>query len=148
MIEKNEVTLNKKQVKLLEEVVRRGKRTPQKRKRALALLRSFNGWTDKDISEKTDLTINAIVKIRKRFVESGFELTLNGFPKCGRTPIMTARDETRLCALARKKRPDGAAHKSMRTLAVEFVTLEGKRVSAETIRRTLNKNGNQTRASR
>jgi hypothetical protein len=85
------------------------------------------------------LLINCIEKIRKRFVDSGYEDTFYGLKKTGRIPILNGKEEARLVALSCQKAPDGVARKTLRTLAAEFVTEDGKHVSKDTIGKILKK---------
>ena len=59
------------------EVVKKFKGTSQKVKRANILLKADQGWTDAKIAEALDCRTKTVENIRKRFVEMGFEPTLD-----------------------------------------------------------------------
>jgi transposase len=135
------VTLTSEEIELLENILSKGKHTAQKRNRAQALLHAHNGWKDKDISESTGLTTQAIELLRKRFVEDGFETTLNGKKKQSRPRVLDGRAEAHLVALVCSQKPEGRARWTLRLLRDRLVAdLEDlKSISHETIRRTLKK---------
>jgi transposase len=81
----------------------------------------------------------AVETIRRRFVEKGFEETLKGKPYGHRPKSIDGEDEARLIMLACEEKPEGVRHGSLRYLSDKFVTLDGNKVSHETIRRTLKK---------
>lgn len=138
---KNQVSLKHDEIDKADAIVSRGKHSVELVKRARVLLLAHEGdLTDKEIAEKVDYTINAIVKIRKRFVDFGFEETLFGKKKTGRKPILSGKEEARLVALSSQKAPDGVSRKTSSSLADEFVTDDGKHVSRDTVRRTLKRN--------
>jgi transposase len=140
MVFKNEVCLTNKNISIIKNILYRERHTPQVYKRARALLLAHEGVTDTEISEKTLMSVPAIEKMRKRFVDNGFELTLYGAPKAGRPRILTAKDEANLIALACEKAPDGEARQTIRGLAGKFITQEGQHVCHDTVYRTLKKN--------
>lgn len=80
-----------------------------------------------------------IEQLRQRFVEEGYETTLNGKAHAKNPTLIGGDDEVRLIALAREKKPDGVRHRSLRYLSDKFTTLDGLKVSHETIRRVLKK---------
>ena len=79
--EKYIVRLSEQERRELKTIVKKLKGTSQKVKRALVLLKAdANGpnWTNQKIRDLTDLSIQAIVNIRKRLVTEGFEIALGG----------------------------------------------------------------------
>ena len=81
-------------------------------------------------------------QLRQRFVEEGFETTLEGKPRGHRPKAIGGADEARLIALVCSPKPDGSARWTLRLLADKWSTLahtETKKLSRETIRRTLKK---------
>lgn len=136
------ITLTDAELLVLEDILARGKHTAQKRKRAQAMLHAHQGMTDKENAAICGMHTRSIQEIRKHFVEHGFELTLNGFPKKPRSKKLNVADEARLIALACETRPDGHSHWSLRILQDKFLSLENvtvESVSHETIRKTLKK---------
>lgn len=82
-MKKHKVTLTQSEREILEGIIRRGKYVATKLKRAYALLgcdQSSGGksMTDEQISLAYGMRVRTIEKLRKRFVEEGFEIALNG----------------------------------------------------------------------
>jgi len=141
------VTLTDIEIALLEDMLNKGKYAAQKRKRAFALLHVHKGWTDRQISDASGMTVNAIQLLRQRFVEHGFEATLAGLPKQARPRIIDGNAEAHLVALACSEKPAGHKRWTLRILAEKLVALGCvEEVSHETIRQVLKKR-NQTLAA-
>ena len=139
MTKKYRVTLTAEERKTLQEILNRGKHNAQKRKRAQALLLCDEQFTDDEIAERAGMHRRGVEAIRQRFVEEGFEVTLEGKPAGHRPRAIQGEDEARLIALVCSPKPDGYDHWTLRLLSDRFVTLENKKVSREAIRRTLKK---------
>lgn len=126
------------------EVVKKLKGTSQKVKRANMLLKADQGWTDAKIAEALDCRTKTVENIRKRFVEDGFEQTLDRKPR--KTPpvgkLLDGEQEARIIALRLGDPPQGFAKWTLRLLARKVVEREiVPAVSHQTIRRTLKKTG-------
>jgi transposase len=142
MTKKYNVTLTEEERNVLEDILNKGKHSARKRKRAQALLLADEQMSDEAIAERAGMHRRGIEEIRQRFVEEGFELTLEGKPRRSRPLVIQGEDEARLIALACSPKPDGYDHWTLRLLRDTLVTLEGvtvKQVSHETIRQTLKK---------
>jgi transposase len=139
MTKKYMVTLTEEERKFLRGILNKGKQNAQKRKRAQALLLADDKITDEEIAERAGMHRRGIENLRQRFVEEGFEVTLEGKPKGHRSRIIQGADEARLIALTCSKKPDGYDHWTLRLLSDTFVTLDNKKVSYEAIRQTLKK---------
>jgi hypothetical protein len=88
------------------------------------------------------MSVRGLEQLRERFVEEGFETTLNGKRKGHRPRSIQGEDEARLIALACGPKPEGRTRWTLRLLAETWTTLahtDTKTVSYETIRRTLKK---------
>jgi transposase len=136
------VTLTEEERELLHDRLNKGKHNAQKRKRAQALLLSDEGYIDVMIAERTGMSRRRLEQMRQRFVEEGFEVTLEGKPKGHRPRVLPGKDEARLVALVCGPKPDGCTRWTLRLLQETWTTLantETKTVSYETIRRTLKK---------
>ena len=136
------VTLTKDEKKILKEIVNKGKQTAEKRKRANALLLADENYTDDMIADRTGLSRRGLEQLRQRFVEEGFEVTLNGKPRGHKPKLLGGKDEARLIALVCGPKPDGRTRWSLRLLADTWKTLahtDVKTISRETVRRTLKK---------
>lgn len=126
------------------EVVRKLKGTSQKVKRANILLKADAAWTDAKIAEALDCRTKTVENVRKRFVECGFEQTLNGKTR-ERPPVeklLDGEQEARIVALRLGEPPKGFGKWTLRLLARKVVELEiAESVSYQTVRRTLKKTG-------
>ena len=136
------VTLEKNEKALLKEIINKGKHSAEKRKRAQALLLADEKYTDDMIAERTGLSRRGLEQLRQRFVEEGFETTVNGKPRGHRPKSLGGKDEARLIALVCGPKPDGRTRWSLRLLADTWKTLahtDTKTISRDTVRRTLKK---------
>ena len=129
----------------LREVVKKLKGTSQKVKRANILLKadaSGPGWTDARIAEAFDCRTKTVENIRQRFVESGFDVVLQG--KKRDTPptakLLDGEQEAKIIAMRLGTPPKGYGKWTLRLLASKVVELEIiDSVSYQTVRRTLKK---------
>ena len=125
-----------------QEVVKKLKGTSQKVKRAQILLKADSGWTDAKIAEALDCRTKTIENVRKRFVEMGFEQTLER--KKRTTPpvekILDGEQEAKIIAMRLGDPPKGFGKWSLRLLARKIVELEiAPAISHQTVARTLKK---------
>jgi hypothetical protein len=75
------VTLTEDEETTLHIIINKGKRGAQKRKQAQALLLANEGHTDEAAAEWAVMSVRGIEDLRKRFVENGFESSLEGKPR-------------------------------------------------------------------
>ena len=136
------VTLTEDEKEILRGIIRKGKHSAERHKRAQALLLAEENYTDEIIAERSGLSRRGLEQLRQRFVEEGFEVTLKGKPRGHRPKVLGGEDEARLIALVRSPKPEGRTRWSLRLLAETWKTLaytDVKAISYETIRRTLKK---------
>lgn len=135
----------------LEGMQRRGKASARKLTRSRALLLSDQGesgpcWTDAQIAEALGMTCRAIEMLRKRAVEYGSLIAVEG-KKREPNPERRKFDgekEAKLIALACSKPPEGHQRWSLRLLADQLVELNiFKSVSHETVRQVMEKKRSQ-----
>jgi len=128
-----------------EEVVRKLKGTSQKVRRAQILLKAdANGpaWGDRQIAEAFGCRRQTVEKIRRRFVERGFEETLEGKKRsCApANKILDGEVEAKIIAMRLGPPPEGYGQWTLRLLARQVVALEiVESISYETVRRALKK---------
>ena len=108
------VTLTEDEKKMLIKIINKGKYSANKRKRAQALLLAEENYTDEMIADKAGMSSRGLEQLRQRFVEDGFEVTLEGKPRGHRPKALGAKDEARLIALACSPKPDGRSRWSLR----------------------------------
>jgi transposase len=133
------VTLSPDEREQLQAMVRGGKGSVRRVKRAQILLAADARSTDEEISLNVGAGTSTVYRTKQRFVEEGLEQALSEAPRPGAPRKLGASDESILIAVACSKPPAGRAKWTMQLLADEIVRLTvHKSVSAETIRRRLN----------
>ena len=147
------VTLTEDERKSLLELASKGKHNSQQILNALILLNcdksewNVNHSTNEEISRILNISMKKIDRVKKRFVEEGLEVALNG-KESDRiyTKKVDGDAEAHLVALSCSQPPEGFARWSLRLLADKAVELGYfEDISHETVRRTLKKR-NQTLA--
>ncbi len=141
------VTLIKEERDQLTEMTRTGTHAARKIIHALILLNVDRGphstdrQTNEEISKVLKIGMRTIDRVKKRFVEGGFEAALKMAPTSRVYEKMVDGDmEARLIALACGEPPKGYARWSLRLLADKLVELRiAESISYETVRRTLKK---------
>lgn len=140
------VTLTDEERSGLSQLIRAGKGAARKLAHARILLKADSGprgagWGDATIAESLEVGIATVERVRKQFVEEGFEAAL-----IRRKPSRTYRRkldgdaEAHLVALACGEAPKGHARWTLRLLADRMVALEYvDTVARETVRQTLKK---------
>jgi hypothetical protein len=139
------VRLSKEERDILQEVVKKLKGSSQKVRRAQILLKADAdgpGWNDSRIAEAFGCRRQTVEGIRQRFVETGFQETLDGkkrvSPPTGK--LLDGEQEAKIIATRLGPPPKGYANWTLRLLARKVVELEiVDAVSYETVRRTLKK---------
>jgi hypothetical protein len=142
------VILTDDERKSLCELVSKGKHNSQQILNALILLNcdkselNVNHSINEEISRVLNISMKKIDRVKKRFVEEGLEVALNGQE---RDRIYTKKvdgdAEAHLVALSCSEPPEGFARWSLRLIADKAVELGYfEDISHETVRRTLNKN--------
>ena len=141
------VTLTKDEREALNALTSKGKHRSQKILNALILLGcdegdcQVNRSTNDEISRILSISMRKIDRIKKRFVEEGFDIALNG--RKGSRIYAKKVDgdfEAHLIALSCSDSPEGFARWSLRLLADKAVELKYiDSVSHETVRRILKK---------
>ena len=119
--------------------------TGQKVRRAQILLKADAddlNWTDEQIATAFSCRTRTVERLRQRFVERGFEETLNRVER--KEPpvkrLLTGDQEIRIIATRLGEPPQGYNNWTLRLLARKVVELEiVDSVSYETVRRTLKK---------
>lgn len=140
------VTLTKDERETLEGLLAKGKAAARKLTRARILLKADSGehglgWTDDEIVDALDVSASTILRLRRRFVEEGFEAALEDKPSARvYARRLDGAAEAHLVALACSSPPDGRATWTLQLLADRLVELDVvDSVSYETVRRTLKK---------
>ena len=152
-LKKYTVTLTKEEREELKKLVSKGTHKSQKYRNALILLGCDKGEfqeersTNETISRVLNISMRKIDRAKKRFIEEGLEITLNG-KKGDRVykKIVDGDAEAHIVALSCTNPPEGYCRWTLRLLADKAVELEYvDNISHETIRQILKKR-NQTMA--
>lgn len=136
------VRLTDSERKVCTEVIGKLKGTGQKVRRAQILLKADAdgpAWADAQIAEAFSCRTKTVENVRQRFVELGFEQTLDRkkSPTAGAKKLL---DEAKIIAMRLGSPPEGYGKWTLRLLARKVVELEVvETVSHETVRQTLKK---------
>ena len=141
------VTLTGAEREELAGLLSRGKADVRKLKHAQVLFRAGAseegpGWPDVRIAEAVGIGVATVERVRRRFVEEGFEAALSPYRGGKRLYArkLDGEQEAHLVALACSAPPEGHGRWTLRLLAGRMVALEHTdTVSHETVRRTLQK---------
>ena len=135
--QKYPVRLTDEEREQLRTITRIGKQSARVIQRAQILLWSDEGKQDKEVIERLDCAPLTVASTRERWVR---EKRLEDLPRLGSKPMLDAKQESLLIALACSDAPEGRDEWTMQLLAdklVELKVVEG--ISDETVRRTLKK---------
>jgi len=141
------VRLSKEERNTLREVIKKLKGGSQKARRAQILLKADAdgpAWTDGRIAEAFGCRRQTVENMRQRFVECGFQETLDGKRRANppTEKLLDGEQEAKIIATRLGPPPKGYANWTLRLLARKVVELEiVEAVSYETVRRTLKKTG-------
>jgi transposase len=141
------VKLNGEQRQQLEQLVSSGKAPARKIMHAHILLKADESqdgphWPDEQIQQAFGVGASTIWRVRRRFVEQGWDAALNRRPQPERPEKrkLNGELEAHLIAITCGEKPEGEGRWSLRLLANKLVVLhEVDEVSYETVRRILKK---------
>ena len=146
MKKKYNVTLTEAERQLLQAMLSRGKVAARKLVHARILLKADAssggpGWNDDQIAEGLEVGRATVERVRREFVEEGFDAALERRKPCRQYDRTLDGDgEAHLIALACQKPPEGRSRWTLRLLADRMVQLEyAEQVCYQTVRRTLKK---------
>jgi len=135
--QKYPVRLTDEEREQLRSITRSGKQKARVIQRAQILLWSDEGKRDKEVVELLGCAPLTVANIRQRWVQ---EKRLEDLPRLGSKPMLDAKQESLLIALACSDAPEGRDEWTMQMLADKLVELKAvERISDETVRRTLKK---------
>lgn len=147
-MKKYKITLTKQERKELKSITKKGRRNAKTIRNALILLNCDEGSYGKkviseDISKILNIGMRTIDRVKKIFVEEGYEAAVFGVMRKSKRVygrIIDGETEAHLIALSCSNAPEGYSKWSLRLLADKMVELKYvEEVSYETIRRTLKK---------
>ncbi len=140
------VTLSKKEREYLLSIIKKGSHKSRKQRNALILLNCDQGEfsekaTNQEICKILKIGMRTIDRLKKCFVEEGFDVALNG-KKSDRVykKKVDGDVEAHLIALSCSEAPEGFSRWSLRLLVDKMVELKYvDSISYETIRKVLKK---------
>jgi len=131
----------------LESLIRGGRTSVRRVKRALVLLAADEGDKDEVVAGKARVSTGTVERIRQRFFEEGLQAALSERPRPGKSPMLDGRQEAYVIALACSEPPEGRVRWTLRLLANRLVELEiVEGISHHTVERLLKK-GNSSPGS-
>ena len=140
------VTLTEEERRLLQTMLSRGKAAARKLVHARILLKAdaspgSPAWNDDQIAEGLDVGRATVERVRREFVEEGFEAALERRkPRRQYQRKLDGDGEAHLIALACGQAPEGRRRWTLRLLADRMVQLEQvDHLSYETVREVLKK---------
>lgn len=140
------VNLTEEERSFLLELTSKGKCKVRTLKRAYILLKANigpggPGLKDIEIKDAVNVDVTTVERIRKLFVEEGFDIALNGRPgEYRQLPKIDGEKEAHLITLACSEPPEGREKWNLRLLAKKMVELDiVDSISHETIRKALKK---------
>ncbi len=135
--QKHPVKLTNEELEYLRNVTRTGKQSSRVLTRTQILLWSDEGKPDKEIIALLKCAPMAVTATRERWVK---EKRLEDLPRAGVKPLLDAKEESLLVALACSDAPEVRSEWTMQLLADKLVELKVvERISDETVRRVLKK---------
>jgi Homeodomain-like domain len=141
------VRLSRRERNTLLEIIKKLRGSSQKVRRAQILLKADGkgaAWSDSYIAEAYGCRRQTVEMIRQRFVECGFQETLEGRKRSNppTEKLLDGEQEAKIIATRLGPPPKGYANWTLRLLARKVVELEiVEAISYETVRRTLKKTG-------
>jgi len=135
--QKHPVKLTNEEREYLRILTRTGKQSARVMTRAQILLWSDEGKQDKEIISLLNCAPMTVAATRERWVK---EKRLEDLPRAGLKPMLDAKEESLLVALACSDAPEGRSEWTMQLLADKLVELKVvESISDETVRRALKK---------
>ncbi len=155
MAKKYCVTLNDHERQHLKDLIERRSKNAPPVKRAFILLKADQSqgaptWIDERIAESYNTSVRTVERLRRRFVEEGFQVALYGKKRePTKEKLFDGQVEAHLVALRCSEPPQGFARWSFRLLADKMVELDYvESISHESVRQLLKKTNSSPGASR
>ena len=135
------VTLSEAEQAQLQALLSAGRTCVRRVKRAQILLAAAEGQTEQHIAKAVRTSLATIYRIKRSFVEEGFEAALHDAPRPGGRRKLSGNEEALLIATACSAPPEGRARWTLELLADEMVRLTGHdSLSCATVGRRLAEN--------
>lgn len=137
---KYKVELSEAERSHLKELIKGGRVSARKLKRALVLLNADESLTELEIAAALKIGLSTVGRVRTRFVKEGLESALNERARPGQKRKLNGKQEAHLVAIACSEPPEGHSHWTLKLLAGKVVELGfAEDISLETVRQSLKK---------
>jgi transposase len=123
----------------VEGILKRGRVLASVRRRAHMLKLTHEGMSDTEIAKTVGVTRQSVYHVRKRYVEKGFRLVLDGEKRPGRPSRFDDKDEAELTAIACSQPPEGRARWTLALLSTEMKEKTGKSIKKSRVALMLKK---------
>jgi transposase len=134
------VQLEDAERKQLLEIVKKGKHSSRKVRRAQTLLLADEGQSDEQIAYVLQTSLSTVHRTRRQLVEEGLEAALSEAPRSGRPVKLDGKGEALIVATACSTPPKGRSRWTLKLLAGRVVELGvAESIAPETVRQTLKK---------
>ena len=134
------IKLSGKEIKYLNDFVKRGRKSARKMTRARVLLLINQKESDTDIAKTFNIGRSTVWRIKKRYREEGLQSALTDKPRPGQPKKYTAKHEAEIIATACTESPPGSKRWSLQLLTLELRKKNGlETINHETIRLILKK---------
>lgn len=137
-----EVKLSAEDQQYLQGLLKKGRHSARKLKRARVLLLLSEGATAREIVSKADVGLSTIYQIRDRYLEEEKQVrkAIEEKPRSGQPPKLTDSLKAHITAIACSGPPEGKDHWSLKMIADKVVELGYvEQISTEPIRKYLKK---------
>jgi transposase len=145
-MEKHVVRLTEEERKKLSDLTSKGRGSAAVLRRARILLKADEGgegpsWTDPAICDALEVSLSTVARVRKAFVEEGFDAVLDRKKPQGRQyRKLDGAQEAHLIAVACSTPPEGRTRWTLKMLSNRLIELEiVDYISPECVRVTLKK---------
>lgn len=125
---KRSITLSQQERERVCALLRKGRHSARATLRARVLLKSHEGWKDREIARDVGVHHTTVERIRARFAEGGLDRALYDAPRSGQPKKLDEKAEAHLVALACSDPPEGRARWTLALLQQRMI--EDKRVKS------------------
>lgn len=137
-----EVTLSSEEKEYLEGILKKGRHSVRKVKRARVLILLSDGMNAEEISSKADVVLSTVYKVWNRYleVEKDARKAIEERPRSGQPPKLTQEVKAQVTAIACSDPPEGRDHWTLQMICDRIVELgHVEKISTEPVRKYLKK---------
>lgn len=138
-----EVTLSSEEKEYLQGILKKGRHSVRKVKRARILFLLADGVSAEEISSKADVVLSTVYKVWNRYLEVGKDSkkAIEEKPRSGQPAKLTDEVKAQITAIACSDPPEGRDHWTLQMICNKVVELGYvENISTEPVRKYLKKN--------